>query len=72
MARILIDLTDEQLQALATIMEMENRPRTAIIREAVAAYIVDRSPALASDTFGLWKRRAEDGQAYQERMREEW
>ncbi len=72
MSRILIDLPESQVQALAALVQVEGRPRAAIIRDAVDAYLVQRQPALGSSVFGLWKGKKPDGLAYQEELRSEW
>ncbi|HDR9759773.1 MULTISPECIES: ribbon-helix-helix protein, CopG family [Burkholderia] len=72
MSRILVDLSDGQLDELAAIVETERRPRAAIIRDAIDAYIALHKRPLADDAFGLWKDRTVDGLAYQEEMRSEW
>ncbi|MCA8032460.1 ribbon-helix-helix protein, CopG family [Burkholderia sp. BCCIQ04A] len=72
MGRILVDLSDGQLDALAVIVETQHRPRAAIIRDAIDAYIALNKPRLADDVFGLWKDRTIDGLAYQEELRSEW
>lgn len=72
MARILIDLPDEQLEALARIVERERRPRAAVIRDAVQAYVDQHRPHSAADAFGLWKGRQIDGLTYQDALRAEW
>ncbi|MGZ2748067.1 ribbon-helix-helix protein, CopG family [Burkholderia stagnalis] len=72
MGRILVDLSDGQLDELAAIVETEQRPRAAIIRDAIDAYISQHKRPLADDVFGLWKDRAVDGLAYQEELRSEW
>ena len=40
--RTLIDLPDTQIQALAALCERVKQPRTALIREAVAEYLVNQ------------------------------
>ncbi len=72
MSRILIDVPDEQLEDLSAIVDAEQRPRAAIIREAIQAYIALHKPAGGANTFGLWKDRKVDGLDYQERLRSEW
>ncbi|MDN7697116.1 ribbon-helix-helix protein, CopG family [Burkholderia semiarida] len=72
MGRILVDLSDGQLDALAAIVETQHRPRAAIIRDAIDAYIALHKHRLADDVFGLWKNRTIDGLAYQEELRSEW
>lgn len=72
MSRILVDLPDSQVNDLAVIVAVEQRPRTAIIRDAIEAYIAQRKTALGTDVFGLWKKRTVDGLTYQQELRAEW
>ncbi|OJA89415.1 ribbon-helix-helix protein, CopG family [Burkholderia ubonensis] len=72
MSRILIDLPDAQIQALAALVEAERRPRAAVIRDAIDAYLAQRKRAVGADVFGLWKEKKVDGLTYQEALREEW
>jgi predicted transcriptional regulator len=72
MSRILVDLPDSQVEALAAIVEAEHRPRAAVIRDAIDAYVAQRKRALGKDVFGLWKRKKVDGLAYQQELRSEW
>lgn len=74
MARILVDLPDDQLAELSMILSRQPRPRAAVIREAVAEYIANHriSADAAVKVFGLWQQREVDGLAYQEEMRSEW
>lgn len=72
MARILIDLSDTQLQALAAKVQVEGRSRAAIIRDAIDAYLAHHAPGEGSGVFGLWRDRSIDGLEYQEAQRSEW
>ncbi|UFH48690.1 ribbon-helix-helix protein, CopG family [Pseudomonas sp. KNUC1026] len=74
MARILVDLPDDQLESLATIGAREMRPRAALIRDAVAQYLSSHRSAeqTSAKVFGLWRDRAVDGVKYQQELREEW
>ncbi|WP_199545343.1 ribbon-helix-helix protein, CopG family [Paraburkholderia kururiensis] len=72
MSRILIDLPDSQIEDLTVIVEAEQRPRAAVIRDAIEAYIAQRKRALGVDVFGLWKSRKVDGLIYQQELRSEW
>ncbi|MCG1018675.1 MULTISPECIES: ribbon-helix-helix protein, CopG family [Burkholderiaceae] len=72
MSRILVDLPDSQVEALAVIVEAEHRPRAAIIRDAIEAYISQRKRTLGADVFGLWKSKKVDGLTYQQELRSEW
>jgi predicted transcriptional regulator len=72
MSRILVDLPDSQVEELAEIVDAERRPRAAVIRDAIEAYIALHKPGLAADAFGLWKEKKVDGLEYQKRLRTEW
>jgi hypothetical protein len=71
-SRILIDLSEAQVQALAALVQLEGRPRAALVRDAIDAYLARCQPALGANVFGLWKDREPDGLAYQEALRSEW
>ncbi|WP_029047018.1 ribbon-helix-helix protein, CopG family [Cupriavidus sp. amp6] len=72
MGRVFVDLTDTQIEELAAIVEAEHRPRAAVIRDAIEAYIAQRKLALGADVFGRWKDKQIDGLAYQQERRLEW
>ncbi|WP_206956961.1 ribbon-helix-helix protein, CopG family [Trinickia acidisoli] len=72
MNRILVDLPEEQLHELTALVEAEQRPRAAIIRDAIEAYIASHKRVLGADVFGLWKHKKADGLEYQEELRSEW
>lgn len=72
MSRILIDLPEAQVQALAALVHREGRPRAALIRDAIEVYLAKRQPTLEANVFGLWKGKQTDGLAYQEALRSEW
>ncbi|KVU69761.1 CopG family transcriptional regulator [Burkholderia ubonensis] len=72
MSRILVDLPDAQIQALAALVEAERRPRAAVIRDAIDAYLAQRKRTVGADVFGVWKEKKVDGLTYQEALREEW
>jgi metal-responsive CopG/Arc/MetJ family transcriptional regulator len=72
MSRILVDLPDSQLEELAVLVEAEQRPRAAVIRDAIEAYISQHKAVLGADAFGLWKSKTVDGLEYQQELRSEW
>jgi len=72
MGRILIDLPDEQIDELAAIGEEQQRPRAAVIRDAISAYVASNKRRAAVDVFSLWQERKIDGLQYQRELREEW
>ena len=69
--RTLVDIPDQQIDALAAIGSANKISRAEVIRRAITSY-VDQHRASADDAFGIWKGAAEDGVAYQERVRLEW
>lgn len=72
MSRILVDLPDAQVEELAVLVEAERRPRAAVIRDAIEAYIAQHKRATGPDVFGLWKGKKVDGLGYQQELRSEW
>jgi hypothetical protein len=77
MSQILIDLPVAQVARLAELVEIEQRPREAIIREAIGFYLASGACPTAQtmpspDVFGLWKHEKTDSLAYQENLRREW
>ncbi len=72
MQRILVDVTDSQLRELSAIVEAERRPRAAVLRDAIEAYIALHKTSAGDEAFGLWKERQVDGLDYQEKLRSEW
>jgi metal-responsive CopG/Arc/MetJ family transcriptional regulator len=72
MSRILVDLPDHQVEELAVLVQAEQRPRAAVIRDAIEAYISLHKTVLGADVFGLWKSKKVDGLEYQQELRSEW
>ena len=71
--RIVVDLSDRQLEALGRISKHRKLARAELIRRAVDRYLAEHAPKLGA-AFGLWKRASarEDGRSYQRRLRREW
>lgn len=69
--RTLVDIPESQIQAIQALTERSKLSRAEIIRRAIAAYL-ERHQAPGDEAFGLWQVQAEDGVAYQERVRAEW
>jgi hypothetical protein len=71
--RTLIDLPDSQIQALAALCDKVKQPRAALIREAVADYLLKhRTQKSIDEAFGLWGSGGMDGLEYQDKARAEW
>ncbi len=71
--RTLVDIPDNQVEALASICAEEKVSRAEIIRRAIRDYIAKKSPETV-DAFGLWKKESgfSDGLEYQEKLRGDW
>ena len=72
--RTIVDLPEDQLAALDAWREARGVSRAEAVRRAVAKLLDTddaREEALAA-AWGLWKARAVDGLAAQERLRGEW
>ncbi|KAF1053452.1 MAG: hypothetical protein GAK43_01396 [Stenotrophomonas maltophilia] len=69
--RTLVDIPGEYLARLNSLSEAQQVSRASLIREAIAQYLATHAEVEAESAFGLWKA-AEDGLAYQQRLREEW
>ena len=71
--RTIIEIPDFQLEQLARFAAESNISRAELIRRAVADYPQRyTTPKEDNAAFGLWASKAEDGLAYQERLRGEW
>lgn len=70
--RTIIELPDDQLEALADLCRSEGISRAEAIRQAVAQYTRGRRSKAAAGAFGLWRDRAIDGLEYERQLRDEW
>lgn len=69
--RTIIDITDPQLRDLDALSKRAGQSRAALIRQSIDEFLARRRVE-PTDGFGLWRGEAEDGLAYQERVRAEW
>ena len=71
--RTIIELPDEQVEALDGICRRDGISRAEAARRAVSLLMRERGASRSGLGFGIWQgRRAVDGLAYQERLRREW
>ncbi len=72
--RTIIDLPEDQLRALDAWRRPLGISRAEAVRRAVANLLEDedRAREAVDAAFGLWRDRAPDGLAEQERLRAEW
>lgn len=67
--RTIIELPGEQLEALDALCRRDRISRAEAIRRAVALLVQSHGGVASGTAFGIWRDRAEDGLASQERMR---
>ena len=72
LVRTIIELPENQLEALDAICRRDGISRAEAIRRAVAAHVGRESLAARSSAYGLWRDRPVDGLALQESLRNEW
>jgi len=70
--RTIIELPQEQLDALDGICRREQISRAEAVRQAVALLVEQKCGAMRTSAFGLWRDRGIDGLTYQQRIRSEW
>lgn len=69
--RTIIDLPDQNIQALDALCGREHISRAEAVRRAVADYLA-RHKDDGDAAFGLWQGRGQDGLMYQNGLRDEW
>ena len=70
--RTIIDLPDDQLEALGEICAQKKVSRAAVIRQAVAGYIQQSKANKSENAFGLWKKKNINALKYEDKLRAEW
>lgn len=70
--RTIVDLPEDQLEALGTISAREKKSRAEIVRRAVGKYIQEQQSAKGRSAFGLWKKKKINSLKYESRLRAEW
>lgn len=68
----LVDSPGNDLERLDEICRRQQWSREKALRQAIAEYVARHHSCAAGEAFGLWRDRAEDGLAYQQRLRAEW
>lgn len=70
--RTIIELPEDQREALADLCRSEGISRAEAIRQAIAHYTRGRRSKAVAAAFGLWRTRPIDGLAYERQRRDEW
>jgi metal-responsive CopG/Arc/MetJ family transcriptional regulator len=70
--RTLVDIPEEDLKLIRKVVKRRAISRAEFVREAIGAALAPYRKRIDHRAFGLWANLAEDGVAYQERLRSEW
>lgn len=70
--RTIIELPEDQVEALASLCRSEGISRAEAIRRAVAHYMGQRRHATVAAAFGLWRDRPIDGLEFERELRDDW
>jgi len=69
--RTIVDIPEQNIQALDAICGREHISRAEAVRRAVADYLT-RNKSEGDAAFGIWKGRGQDGLTYEDALRDEW
>ena len=70
--RTIVELPDEQIEALKQLSNDTQLSRAELMRRAVKEYLARHRPQPAEQAFGLWKTQRKDALGIQEQLRSEW
>jgi metal-responsive CopG/Arc/MetJ family transcriptional regulator len=70
--RILVDVPNPDLELLDEVTKRRAISRAEFIRQAITTSLIPYRQKMNHAAFGAWSDLAEDGLAYQERIRNEW
>lgn len=70
--RTIIELPDDQLEALGNLCVLENVSRAEMIRRAVGNYLQANQTGKGKNAFGLWKKKKVNALKYEAKLRAEW
>lgn len=68
----IVEIPDALVPKLAELARREGRSEADVVSAAVQSYVEQRTPGGTDPAFGLWRERAVDGLAYQDKLRAEW
>lgn len=70
--RTIVDLPEEQIEALKKLSEQSRLSRAELMRRAVAEYLQHYRVDATDSAFGIWRDKQRDSLDYQRQLREEW
>ena len=70
--RVLVDIPEEDLEALSQLSGRWGVSRASVIRQAVREYLARHAAGSGDEAFGLWRGQVVDGLEHQQQLRSEW
>lgn len=70
--RTIVDLPEEQVQALTELCDREHISRAEAVRRALATMLNSQKMKKREDTFGGWQGKKIDSRKLVDDLREEW
>lgn len=70
--RTIVDIGEDDLNALDQLAKRERLSRAALVRQAVADLLARKRQLDAADAFRLWRSEPVDGLKYRQQFRSEW
>ena len=70
--RTIVELPEQQIEALKAMSQQEGLSRAELMRRAVAEYLAHHQGQVDESAFGLWQDRGVDGLTQQQQLRKEW
>ena len=70
--RTIVDIPEDQVEALKRLSERAHLSRSELVRRAVAEYLQRHSPGTGDAAFGLSREQPLDALAMQDSLRVEW
>ncbi len=70
--RTIVELPEQQIEALKILSEREGLSRAELMRRAISVYLRTHLNKNDESAFGLWRQQNEKGLEYQQKLRKEW
>jgi metal-responsive CopG/Arc/MetJ family transcriptional regulator len=70
--RTIVEIPDKLVKSLDEMGKKKACSRAALIREAIAEYLSNKTHSSPEKAFGIWKKKNVDAVEYQRNLRSEW
>ena len=70
--RTIVDIPNEQIDALAQLCEQQKISRAEAVRRAVDRLLKESSPDRKAIAFGVWKHKRITSRKFVDKLRSEW